>query len=147
MRVAKLGLERGYALAVGLVAAYVGAVLFSVLATRMSGQATLWLATGFLASALILTPRSQHAAICMACAFGQAGVNLAVGDGVLKALLYPSVNVVEAAVAAWLAISFCGAKARRLSLRELTLLVVGAIVPAAMVGGAVGSLVNFAVRG
>ena len=138
MRVAKPDLERGYALAARLVAAYVGAALFSVLATRTGGQATLWLATGFLASGLILTPRSQHAAICAACVGGQALVQLVVGDGPIKALLYPSVNLLEAGLAAWLVVRFCGVRTRRVSLYKLALLLIVAVVPAAILGGAVG---------
>jgi integral membrane sensor domain MASE1 len=134
---------RRIGIAVVVVAGFVASVLFSLLIGRAGGPiAPIWTANGFLAGALILLPRTWSAAVAAICVAAQAAVGLAVGDGWLRAIANPSVNLAEAAVAAWLAVRFCGARARRLSLRELLLLPIGAIVPAAIVGGVLGAGVN-----
>ena len=132
----------------GLVAGYAASVLFSVFMSRMGGQtSSIWTATGFLAGALmLLTGRWRLTAAALCLAF-QAAVSLAVGDGIGSALLGPIITLFEAALTAWLAVTYCGARARRLSLRNLALLVVGAIFPAAMLTAALGAGVNFVLRG
>jgi len=131
-----------------LVAGYAGSALYSVLLSRMGGQtSSIWTATGFLAGMLILlSGRWRIAAVGLCLAF-QAAISLAVGDGPGRALFNPPVNLFEAAVAAWLGVAYCGAGARRLSLRKLALLLLGAIAPAAMLGAVVGAGVNFVLRG
>jgi len=139
---------RRVALAAALVAGYAGSVLYSVLLSRMGGQtSSIWTATGFLAGMLILlSGRSRIVAVGLCLAF-QAAISLAAGDGLGRALFNPPVNLFEAAVAAWLGVTYCGAGARRLSLRKLALLLLGAITPAAMLGAVVGASVNFMLRG
>jgi integral membrane sensor domain MASE1 len=53
----------------------------------------------------------------------------------------------EAGLAGWLAIRFCGVRARRLALRELALLPLVAIAPSALASGAAGGFVDLALRG
>jgi integral membrane sensor domain MASE1 len=132
----------------GLVAGYGASVLFSIFISRMGGQiSSIWTATGFLTGALILlTGRWRLMAVALCLAF-QAAVSLAVGDGVGSALLGPAVTLLEAAFAAWLAVTYCGAGGRRLSLRKLALMVLGAIAPAAMLGAVAGAGVNYLLRG
>ena len=139
--------QRGLLLA-GLVAAYAGSVLFSVLISRMGGQtATIWTATGFLAAALILLRGRMSLVAAALCIASQAAISLAVGDGPARALIGPMINLVTAGLAAWLAVNYCGARRRRLSLRKLTLLIIGAIAPAAILGGVLGALANHLLRG
>jgi integral membrane sensor domain MASE1 len=131
-----------------LVAGYAASVLFSVLLSRMGGQvASIWTATGFLAGAFVLLPGRWRAAAAGLCFAIQAAVSLAVGDGFGRALLGPAVNLIEAALAAWLALSYCSVAGRRLSLRKLTLLILGAIAPAAMLAAVAGAGVNYLVQG
>jgi len=132
----------------GLVAGYAASVLFSVFLSRMGGQtSSIWTATGFLVGALILlTGRWRTTAVALCLAF-QAAVSLAVGDGVVSALSGPAITLFEAGLAAWLAVSYCGARGRRLSLRKLALLIVGAIAPAAMLAAVAGAGVNELLRG
>jgi integral membrane sensor domain MASE1 len=132
----------------GLVAGYTASVLFSIFMSRMGGQtSSIWTATGFLAGALILlTGRWRTAAVALCLAF-QAAVSLAVGDGVGSALAGPAITFFEAGLAAWLAVSYCGARGRRLSLRKLALLILGAIAPAAMLAAVAGAGLNFLLRG
>ena len=131
-----------------LVAGYAASVLFSVLLSRMGGQvASIWTATGFLAGAFVLLPGRWRAAAAGLCFAIQAAVSLAVGDGLGRALLGPAVNLIEAALAAWLALSYCSVAGRRLSLRKLTLLILGAIAPAAMLAAVAGAGVNYLVQG
>jgi integral membrane sensor domain MASE1 len=132
----------------GLVAGYAVSVLFSIFVSRMGGQtSSIWTATGFLTGALILLTgrwRVMAAALCLAF---QAAVSLAVGDGVGSALFGPAITLCEAVLAAWLAVTYCGVRGRRLSLRKLALLVLGAIAPAAMVAAIAGAGVNYLLRG
>jgi integral membrane sensor domain MASE1 len=134
-------------LAAALTAGFVGSVLYSILVSRSGGFASLWLGSGFLAGALILLDRPWRAPVVAACVLAHAGISLAAGDGPARALLGPAVNLLAAALAAWLAVSFAGAKARRLTLRELTLLPVVAIAPAALVAATVGAVVNMLLHG
>jgi integral membrane sensor domain MASE1 len=132
----------------GLVAGYGASVLFSIFISRMGGQiSSIWTATGFLTGALILLTgrwRVMAAALCLSF---QAAVGLAVGDGVGSALLGPAITLLEAGFAAWLAVTYCGARGRRLSPRRLALLILGAIAPAAMLGAVAGAGVNYLLRG
>jgi integral membrane sensor domain MASE1 len=131
-----------------LVAAYVASVLFGVLIGRMGGQmSSIWTATGFLTAALILLPGRWRIAAVVLCLGAQATISLAVGDGLFRALLNPPINLFEAGVAAWLAVTYCGARRRRLSLGQLTLLILGAIAPAAMLAAVFGAVVNFPLTG
>jgi len=135
-------------MAAGVVAGYLGSVLFSLLVALTDGHAaTVWTANGFLAAGLILLPAAWRAPVAAICVVGQAAISLAVGDGLLRATLYPLVNLIESGLAAWLAVRFCGAHARRLSLRELMLLPIGAIIPAAIVGGLIGAAADAALGG
>jgi integral membrane sensor domain MASE1 len=139
---------RQAAMMAALVAGYAGSVLFSVLLSRMGGQSSsIWTATGFLAGILILLTGRWRIAAVVGCLGFQAAVSFAVGDGLARALFNPPVNLFEAAVAAWLGVTYCGARSRRLSLRKLSLLVLGAIAPAAMLGAVVGGGVNMLLRG
>ncbi len=139
--------QRGLLLG-GLVVAYGASVLFSVLISRMGGQtASIWTATGFLTGALILLGGRWRLAAAGLCVAFQAAVSLAVGDGPVRATINPAINLLEAGLAAWLAVTYCGARRRRLSLRKLTLLVIGAITPAAILGGVAGAIVNHLLRG
>jgi integral membrane sensor domain MASE1 len=123
-----------------VVVGHVASVLFSILVARSDGHpAALWTAGGFLAGGLILLPRGWRAPVAAICVVAQTGVSLAAGDGPLRATLYSLIDLIEAGLAAWLAIRFCGAHARRLSLRELVLLPIAAIFPAAIVGGLIGA--------
>jgi len=135
-------------LAVALVAGYAASVLLSVFVSRAGGPAaSLWTATGFLAGAFVLLPRPWRIGVAVSCGFAQAAISLVAGDGLLQATLYPLVNLLEAALAGWLAIRFCGVRARRLSLRELALLPIAAIAPAVAIGAGVGALINLVLRG
>lgn len=135
-------------LAVALVAGYAASVLLGVFVSRAGGPlASLWTATGFLAAAFILLPRPWRVGVAISCAFAQAAIGLVAGDGPLRAALYPSVNLLEAGMAGWLAIRFCGVRARRLSLRELALLPIAAIAPAVAIGAGAGALIHLALRG
>ncbi|MFI4935338.1 MAG: MASE1 domain-containing protein [Caulobacterales bacterium] len=123
-----------------LCAGYLASVAFSVFMSRPVGEgAALWTANGFLAGALILLPGAWRLGAAAICLVSQVVISLAVGDGFARSLLYPLVNLIEAGLAAYLALEFCGARARRLSLRKLTLILLGAVIPAAAVGGAVGA--------
>jgi len=135
-------------LAIGLVAGYVASVLLSVLASRgEGGAASLWTANGFLAAAFILLPGAWRVGVAAACMAAQAAVGLAAGDGPGRAAMFPVVNLLEAALTAWLAIRFCGVRARRLSLRELALVPIAAIAPAAALAGVLGATINLALTG
>lgn len=135
-------------LAAALVAGYGGSVLYSMLLSRMGGDtSSVWTATGFLAGMLILLSGRSRIVSVGLCLVFQAAVSLAVGDGLGRALFNPPVNLFEAGVAAWLGVTYCGAGARRLSLRKLALILVGAITPAAMLGALVGAVVNSILRG
>jgi integral membrane sensor domain MASE1 len=136
------------ALAAALAAGFAASVLLSVLVSRADGTAAgVWTANGFLAGAFILLPRPGRVGVAAACALFQAAVDLAAGDGPIRAALYPMINLTEAGLAGWLAIRFCRVRARRLSLRELALVPIGAILPAAAVAGAAGALVNLVLEG
>jgi integral membrane sensor domain MASE1 len=136
------------AVATALVAGYGASVLFSFMMSRLGGQtASIWTANGFLAASLILLGGRWRVGAVSACLLFQSIASLALGDGVARAVLHPLVNLAEAGLAAWLAVRFCGAGARRLSLRELSLLILAAIVPAAIVGGVAGAGVSFVLRG
>jgi integral membrane sensor domain MASE1 len=139
---------RRAAVTTALVASYAASVLFSLLMSRAGAQAaSIWTANGFLAGAMVLlTGRWRIGAVVASFAF-QAIASLAVGDGLARALLHPVVDLAEAALAAWLAVRFCGAHARRLSLRKLTLLILAAIVPAAAFGGVIGAGVDAVLAG
>lgn len=135
-------------LAVALVAGYAASVLLSVFVSRAGGPgASLWTATGFLAGAFILLPRSWRVGVAGSCVLAQGAISLVAGDGPVRAALYPLVNVLEAALTGWLAIRFCGVRARRLSLRELALLPIAAIAPAVAVAAGLGAVINLALRG
>lgn len=142
-----IGTQRGLLLA-SLVVAYAASVLFSILISRTGGQtASVWTATGFLAAALILLPGRWRYAAAALCVAIQAAIGLALGDGPIRALISPPINLLAAGLAAWLAVNYCGARRRRLSLRKLTLLVIGAIAPAVMLSAVFGALADNFVLG
>jgi integral membrane sensor domain MASE1 len=131
-----------------LVAGYAASVLFSVLISRMGAQtSSIWTATGFLVGALILLSGRWRIAAVTACLGFQAALSLAAGDGLARALVNLPVNLLEAGLAAWLAATFCGVRRRRLSLRQLSLLLIAAIAPAAMLAAVFGAAANFALQG
>lgn len=131
-----------------LVAGYVASVLFSIFLSRMGGQtSSIWTATGFLAGALILLQGRWRIAAAALCLGFQAAVSLAAGDSVARALTGPPVDLLEAELVAWLAVKYCGARRRRLSLRDLTLLILAAVVPAAAIGALVGAALDFVLTG
>jgi integral membrane sensor domain MASE1 len=131
------------AVAAALVAGYAASVLFSFLMSRVGGPtASIWTANGFLAAALILLRGRWRTTAVAICLVFQAGTALAIGDGPVRSLLQPPLNLLEAGLAAWLAVRFAGARTRRLSLRKLSLLLIGAIVPAAMVAAVFGAILN-----
>jgi integral membrane sensor domain MASE1 len=135
-------------LAVALAAGYAASVLLSIFVSRAGGPAaSLWTATGFLAGAFVLLPRRWRIGVAASCVFAQGAIALVAGDGVARAALYPLVNLLEAGLAGWLAIRFCGVRARRLSLRELALLPIAAIAPAVAIAASVGALIDLALRG
>jgi len=135
-------------LVAALVAGYVASVLFSIFLGRTGGPTpSIWTATGFLTGALILLQGRWRVAAAALCLGFQAAVSFAVGDGLARALTGPPVDLLEAGLAAWLAVTFCGARRRRLSLRDLTLLMLAAIAPAAAIGALPGAGINFALRG
>lgn len=131
-----------------LVAAYAVSVLFSVLMSRMGGQTpSIWTATGFLAAVLILLRGRWRIAAVALCLGFQAAVGFAVGDSPARTVVSLSVNLFEAGVAAWLGVIYCGARRRRLSLRQLSQLVIGAIAPAAMLGAVIGAGADLVLSG
>ncbi|HEY1425232.1 MAG TPA: MASE1 domain-containing protein [Caulobacteraceae bacterium] len=135
-------------LAAVLVAGYAASVILSVLVSRdAGGAASLWTANGFLAAAFILLPRAWRFGVAGVCVAAQAATGLAVGDGPARAALYPLVNLAEAGLTGWLAIRFCDVRARRLSLRELTLLPIVAIAPAAAAAGVLGGAISLLLAG
>jgi integral membrane sensor domain MASE1 len=131
-----------------LVGGYAASVVLGFLLGRAAGQGvSLWTANGFLAAALILLPGVSRLLAAGGCLTCQAVIGLLAGDGVARAALFPLINLLQAALAAWLALRFCGAGARRLSQRRLTLLILGAIVPAAMVGGVASAILSVMLGG
>jgi integral membrane sensor domain MASE1 len=135
-------------LAVAFVAGYAASVALSVFVSRAGGPAaSLWTANGFLAGAFILLPRRWRVGVAASCVFAQAAIGLLAGDGAAQAAFYPLVNLVEAGLAGWLAVRFCGVRARRLSLRELALLPVAAIAPAVAAAAALGAGINLVLDG
>jgi integral membrane sensor domain MASE1 len=125
-------------LSAALVLGYTASAAFSTLAGGPFGQgATTSTAGGFLAAAFILLPGPWRLGAAALCFGAQLLIGLAAGAGA-GAFLAPVVNLVEAVVAAWLAAKFCGARSRRLSLRKLTLILLGAVAPAAATGALVG---------
>jgi integral membrane sensor domain MASE1 len=136
------------ALAAALAAGFAASVLLSVFVSRAGGAAaSLWTANGFLAGAFILLPRPWRIGVAAACVAFQAALDLAAGDGPVRAALYPLINLTEAGLAGWLAIGFCGVRARRLSLRELALVPIAAIMPAAAVAAIAGAVVDLVLQG
>lgn len=136
------------ALAVALVAGYAASVLLSSFVGRGGAPiASLWTANGFLAAAFILLGRPWRIGVASACVAFQIAASLVAGDGAARAALYPLVNLLEAGLAGWLAIRFSGVRARRLSLRELMLVPIAAIVPAAAIAAVAGALVNWVLLG
>jgi integral membrane sensor domain MASE1 len=135
-------------LAVALAAGYAASVLLSLLVSRFGGPAaSLWTANGFLAVAFILLPRRWRIGVAAICVIAQAAISLAAGAGLVRAALDPLVDLLEAGLAGWLAIRFCGVRARRMSLRELALLPLAAIAPAAAIAGAVGAAIDAVLQG
>jgi integral membrane sensor domain MASE1 len=141
-------LQTQRAIAAALVAGYVVSVLVSFVLSRAGGQtSSVWTASGFLVGALIqLSGRWRVIAVALSLGF-QAVASLAVGDGIARALLNPLGVLVEAGLAAWLAVAFCGARSRRLSLRKLAMLIIVAVIPATVVGAAIGALINMMTLG
>ncbi|HZZ88518.1 MAG TPA: MASE1 domain-containing protein, partial [Caulobacteraceae bacterium] len=134
---------RRVAVPAALVAGYAASVLFSVFISRMGGPtSSIWTATGFLAAALILLRGRMRLTVAAACLAIQAATSLGAGDDWVRLTVGPLLNLVEAVIAAWLGVAYCGAAGRRLSLRKVTLLIVGAILPAAMLVALVGGAVN-----
>ena len=137
-------LERGVT-AGALFVGYLGSLLLSLYLGRSDSQTSaVWTANGFLAGAFILLPWRWRVATAAACLASEILVRRVVGDPWPQLALYPLVNLIEAGSAAWLGLTFCGAQARRYSLGRLTLLLVVAIVPAAVIGGACGGLLDLA---
>jgi integral membrane sensor domain MASE1 len=123
-----------------LVTAFAFSTIYSILLGRAGGQmSSIWTATGFLAGTLILLTGRWRIAAAVLCVAIQAAVSLALHDPLARILINPFVNLLEASIAAWLAVTYCGARRRRLSLRQLLLLILGAIVPAAMLAAVVGA--------
>lgn len=137
-----------FALAANLAAGYAASVGLSVLMDRAGGPvAILWTANGFLAAGLILLTGPWRIAVAAVCVASEAVIERMAGQGLAQAAVFPFINLLESALAAWLALRFCGAGARRLSLRRLTLLIVGAIAPAAMAGGVAGAIASALLNG
>jgi len=133
---------------VALAAGYAASLLLSVAVSRARGEGGgLWTANGFLAAAFILLPGPWRVGVALACMAFHAAVDLAAGDGALHATLYPLINLLEAGLVGWLAIRFCGVRARRVSLRELALVPIAAIIPANAAAGALGALAASVLRG
>ena len=141
-------LQTQRAIAAGLVAGYVASVLLSFVLSRAGAQtSTIWTASGFLVGSLILLS-GRWRVVAVAASLGcQSFISLAVGDGPVRALIGPLGVLFEAGLAAWLAVSYCEVRARRLTLRRLTLLIIGAVAPATVVGSAAGALMNMATLG
>jgi integral membrane sensor domain MASE1 len=127
--------------ACGLSAGYLASVTF---ATTMPDGAGLWTAAGFLTGIFLLTGGWVRWAAAGACLVAHPLIVFGHGDGPVKALVFPLINLIEASLAAYLAVTFCGARSRRLSLRSLILILLGAILPSAAVGGIVGGLATMA---
>lgn len=134
-------------LAAVLIAGYAASVVLSVLVSRDGGAASLWTANGFLAAAFILLPGRGRFGVAATCVAAQAAIGLLAGDGAARAALYPLVTLAGAALTGWLAIRFCDVRARRLSLRELALLPIVAIAPAAAAAGVLGAAIDLVISG
>ena len=119
---------------------YAASALFSAMLGGPLSQGALSTAAGFLAAALILLPGAWRLAAIAVCLVAQAAVGEATGASPFRSAAVFLVNGAEASLAAFLAARYCGAQARRLSLRRLTLIVLAAVTPAAVVGGALGAL-------
>ena len=141
-------LQTQRAIAAALVAGYVASVLLSFVLSRAGAQtSTIWTASGFLVGSLILLS-GRWRVIAVAASLGcQSFISLAVGDGPARALIGPLGVLFEAGLAAWLAVNYCEVRARRLTLRRLTLLIIGAVAPATVLGSAAGALMNMATLG
>jgi integral membrane sensor domain MASE1 len=128
-------------LAGALVLGYAASAAFSALIGNPLGEAaTLATAGGFLAAIFVLFSgawRVGAAALCL-------GLHLALGmkEGLARAAVAPLVDLIEAVVAASLAVRFCSARTRLLSLRKLMLILLGAVAPAAAIGGVAGALLT-----
>ena len=99
-------------------------------------------ASGFLVGALILLSGPWRLLAVALCLGFQGIASFVAGDGVARALISPLCVLLQAGLAGWLAVAYGGARARRISLRRLALLIVAAIAPAAFIGGAVGALLE-----
>jgi hypothetical protein len=132
-------------MAAALVGGYVASVLFSLMVMRLSGEghaASVWTANGFLAGMLILLrDRERTAAIGASIAF-QTAMSFWLHGVTPWAVLFSVVNLGEAALIAWLAVRFCGARSRRMSMRKLALVAVVAVAPGAMVGGVLSAIID-----
>lgn len=95
-RLRTLGLLTAVALSVAL-SAWVGIEL-----TREAGRvASIWLANGLLLGVLLLNPRSQWVAYCIAGYVGNVAANVFTGDDLVTALLLSACNSLEVLLAAW----------------------------------------------
>ncbi|HLY78651.1 MAG TPA: MASE1 domain-containing protein [Caulobacteraceae bacterium] len=134
------------AMTAALVAGYVASVLLSFVLSRAGAQtSTIWTASGFLVGSLILLTRRWRVIAVTTSLCAQVFASFAVGDGWVRAVIGPLGVLFEAGLAAWLAVRYCEVRARRLTLRRLTLLMVGAVVPATIVGSTAGALINMAI--
>lgn len=115
---------------------YLVSILFASLVGR---DAALWTGVGFLTSIFVLLTGRWRTIVVAVSLAGHVAIVVATGGDAIAAGLGVAVMLGEAMVMSWLAITYCGARRRRLSLRELVLILLGAVVPAAMMGGAVSA--------
>jgi len=134
--------------AAALVAAYACSAGISIYLSRPFGTgAGLWTSAGFLAGIIILVQGPWRIGAAAACVLAHISFRAFSGDLGLQTFLGPLINLGEAILTGYLAIRFCGVRSRRLNLRALILILLGAIVPAAVLGGGVGAAVTAAVEG
>jgi signal transduction histidine kinase/ActR/RegA family two-component response regulator len=131
---------RSLGLSLGLCLAFTTSGVFSVaLAREANGIETIWLATGFLAAALILLRRDWAVATAVVCFAGNVAIQRIFGDSWLIATAFPIVNLCEAVAVAWLARAVCGPGIRLTNLVQVSRLLFMAILPASGAGSVVAA--------
>jgi len=113
----------------------------------LAAGGALSLASGFLAAILILLEGPSRWIAAGVALLGQTALAFLNGAGLAGALAGDLRSLAVATVAALLALRFCGARRRRLSLRVLGLIVVAAIVPAGVIAGAGDAVMKGAAAG
>jgi len=131
-----------------IAAAYFGCAAAAIAFTRFQGGfAHLWLATGILTAGLAATPRRHWWALLTLAAMASVAATMAYGMGSRLALPLAAINLLEAAIGAWLLRRTQATPNTLDSLSSIGhfLLAVGFIAPA--IGAAMGAVTAYAAGG